>query len=400
MENNSVILDPQNLAEAIKEIEKVKADSEGIKIMAPKSVFRVVKLEKVKIPAAQILKEEMLSIGGEAARARGAVSGSIDSTDVLLSGTLKHYKMLVKKLKAQPFGLKTLAKNLERILENYDKTPQPMDLNGKKLTFEKKTLIMGIINMTPDSFSGDGLGTDVKRAVMQALEFEQNGAGIIDVGAESTRPGAAPVTAEEEKKVLVPVIEALYKKTRLPISVDTYKSEVAEAALKAGASIVNDITGLKADPDMARIISENKCGCVLMHIKGTPANMQDNPAYDDVMSEIIGYLRESIQIAEDAGVDDSRIIIDPGIGFGKTAEHNFEILRRLKELKVLGKPVLVGTSRKSFIGNILGKEVGDRIFGTSASVAASILNGADIVRVHDVKEIADVVKITDRILGR
>lgn len=266
------------------------------------------------------------------------------------------------------------------------------------LEFNSRTCIMGILNLTPDSFSGDGVYGDVGRAVEEAERLAQEGADIIDVGGESTRPGSLSVPLEEEIGRVIPVIEKIAKRIKIPISIDTQKSEVARRALDSGASIVNDITGCEADRDMADVAARYNAKVVIMHIKGTPNSMQNNPVYDDVVTEIINKLSSLIRNAEEAGVKKENIIVDPGIGFGKTFEHNLEILNNLSRFKALERPVLVGPSRKSFIGNILGVEPKERIFGTAAAVAIAIKNGADIVRVHDVKEMSQVVRVADEIV--
>jgi dihydropteroate synthase len=223
------------------------------------------------------------------------------------------------------------------------------------------------------------------------------GADIIDVGGESTRPGADSVSTDEELRRIIPVIKRLAENNAL-ISVDTYKAPVAEAALAAGAGMINDISGLRADPEMPRLVAESGVPLVIMHIQGSPKDMQKSPHYDDLMSEITLFLREGIEMAVEAGVDEEKIIIDPGIGFGKSVEHNLEILERLWELASLGRPILIGTSRKSFIGKVLGLPLEERLWGTAATVALSIANGARIVRVHDVEQMRQVVRISDAVL--
>jgi dihydropteroate synthase len=257
---------------------------------------------------------------------------------------------------------------------------------------------MGILNITPDSFSDGGLYFSKKSAVEQAIRMQDEGADIIDIGGESTRPGAEKIALKEEIKRIVPVIEALAKKIRVPVSIDTYKSAVAEAAISAGASIINDISGLRFDHKMPKVAAKHEVPVVIMHIKGTPKNMQKNPAYHALIPEIMDYLREGIEIARDAGIPDDRIIIDPGIGFGKTLEHNLEIIKRLNEFTGFEKPILLGHSRKSFIGKMLGDiPVTERIEGTAAAAAIGIFNGASIIRVHEVKEMVRVAKIADGI---
>ena len=264
--------------------------------------------------------------------------------------------------------------------------------------FGSRTYIMGILNVTPDSFSGDGIYQDADKAVETGERLVQEGADIIDIGGESTRPGSQSVTIEEEIKRVIPIIDKLSRKIKAPISIDTAKSEVARLALDSGASIVNDITGLKSDPEMVCVIREFNATVVLMHIKGTPQTMQNGPEYGNLVHEIKEELRRIIDKAIWNGIKKENIIIDPGIGFGKTLEHNLEILNRLSEFKELGMPVLVGPSRKSFIGKITGAEPDNRVFGTAGAVAIAIENGADMVRVHDVKEIKQAVMIADAII--
>jgi dihydropteroate synthase len=260
-----------------------------------------------------------------------------------------------------------------------------------------KTLIMGILNVTPDSFYDGGLYINPLDAVSHALKMEEEGADIIDIGGESSRPGAEPVSEEENLRRVCPVIEKLINKLKIPISIDTYHPKVAEECIKLGASIVNDITGLR-NKEMIEIVAKYKVAVVIMHMKGTPKNMQENPTYTDVVKEIKEYLKKQIEEARKYEINN--IIIDPGIGFGKTVEHNIEIIKRLNEFKELGVPILIGPSRKSFIGKILNLPEKERLEGTLAAIAISIYNGANIVRVHDVKEAVRVAKIVDAIIKK
>ncbi|MBC8412170.1 MAG: dihydropteroate synthase [Nitrospira sp.] len=257
---------------------------------------------------------------------------------------------------------------------------------------------MGILNVTPDSFSDGGLHFEKELAIQQALRMQEEGADILDIGGESTRPGAEKITAVEEINRVVPVIEAIASRVNIPISIDTYKAEVAEAALRAGAAIVNDISGLRFDPYMAGVVARHRVPVVLMHIKGTPENMQINPEYLDLIQEIIDYFEVSIALARDAGIAEDMIILDPGIGFGKTLQHNLEIIRRLADFSKLNKPILLGHSRKAFIGKILGDLPADqRLEGTAAIAAIGAVNGAGIIRVHDVKEMVRAVRVADAV---
>ncbi len=389
-----------NISEASRGLLSIGSDKVGVEIMAPKAVSRVLKLKGIRPPAANIIKQEMLSFGGEAATTYGSINYSVDTTDMLIFGTQKQLQELIEKLKIHQFGLPELAKEIEKALQNYDAIPKPIKFGNKVLNIGERTFIMGVLNVTPDSFSDGGKFTDVDEAVAHAVQMVKDGADIIDIGGESTRPGAEAVSVAVEQERVLPVIEALANRTDTIISIDTTKAEVAEAALKSGAKMVNDISGLRFDPEMAGVVAEYKVPICLMHIKGKPGDMQDDPRYADLLGELIDYLGESIEIAGRAGILHEKIIVDPGIGFGKTVSHNLEILKRLKELKVLGCPIMVGTSRKSLIGKVLGLPADQRIEGAAATVAVSIANGVDIIRVHDIKEIVKVAKMTDAITRR
>lgn len=255
-------------------------------------------------------------------------------------------------------------------------------------------LVMGILNVTPDSFSDGGRFLDPAQAVEQGVRMAADGADLIDVGGESTRPGSATVNAAEEKHRVVPVIAELGRRVKVPLSIDTWKAEVAQAAVAAGAVIINDVSGLHRDPDMLGVVQETGAGCVLMHMRGEPATMQKLTTYTDLIGEIRDYFRDVLVRAAAVGVAADRFVLDPGIGFAKTAEQNLVLLKRLAEFRELGRPVLVGPSRKSFIGAILpGTTPAQRAWGTAASVACSVLHGADVIRVHDVKEMREVATI-------
>ena len=270
-----------------------------------------------------------------------------------------------------------------------------MICRGKTLTLGTNTHVMGILNVTPDSFSDGGNYLDVQQAIVHAETMVAEGATLIDIGGESSRPGASPVSVNEELARVLPVVRALADTVDVLLSVDTYKAEVARRALEAGAHVVNDITALCSDPNMAATVAEMDAGVVLMHMKGTPRTMQQAPEYNDVVNEVCAWLKKKIQNAEAQGITPERIIIDPGIGFGKTTKHNLELLKRLSEFRALKKPLLIGTSRKSFIGKILEVPVTERVEGTAATVCWAIAHGADIVRVHDVKANVRAAQMTD-----
>ena len=263
---------------------------------------------------------------------------------------------------------------------------------------------MGVLNVTPDSFSDGGKFLDPSRAVEQALAMRRDGADLLDIGAESTRPGSHGISAAEELRRLLPVLEALRGKLRIPISVDTQKAAVAEIALGAGAEMVNAISGLRSDPRLAQVAARHGAPLILMHMRGTPRTMQKGPFARDVVQDVVSGLRRSIAIAQEAGLPNSQILIDPGVGFGKSFSQNYELLARLPELAKLDYPLVIGTSRKGFLGATLAKNgkpasVDERIWGTAATVAASILNGAHIVRVHDVAEMKQVALVADALLA-
>lgn len=386
----------------IKEImRRIGVDPYGISIMLPKAISYLVLVKGLSSISANILKQEMLSLGADVAVAKGVLTGKVKRTDCLLMGQLRQFNSLIEKLKKQPFGLKELAVSLSRQLDNYHRDYFPLELGKFKFLLGRRTHIMGIINLTPDSFSSDGLYKLIAKkdypgilAVAQQMLFD--GADILDLGGESSRPGAIPVKAKEEMKRVLPVVKLFAKKLKAPVCVDTYKPEVAKACLEAGAVMVNDISGLR-HPRMPGIIAKYKAAAVIMHMRNNPLTMQKGIVYAAVVDEIIRYLDSAVKKAQDCGIEAHKIIVDPGIGFGKLVAHNLQILSRLAEFKILGKPLLIGTSRKSFIGKILNLPVGQRINASVASSCLAAAMGAHIVRVHDVKEVKQGLKITDAI---
>jgi len=382
--------------EAIHQIRKMGGDPTGVKLMEGKTLHFNLKMEGVDPRTANILKQEMLSLGGDVAVDRRGLDCSIKQTDALLMGTQKHFEKLTLKLEQYP-NLGTLGQSIREAIKNISKTDYAVRCRKQKLVLGKRTLLMGVLNVTPDSFSDGGLHFDKERALSHGLEMVEEGADIIDIGGESTRPGSKPVELEEELRRVIPVIESLEKETDIPISIDTNKSAVAQRALEAGAQIINDISGLHFDPDIAQIAAREDTPLILMHIRGTPETMQKAVHYDSLFSEIIGYLRESIRAAESAGLDPGQIIIDPGIGFGKTVEDNLNILKDLYEFRILGKPILLGTSRKTFIGKLLNVEVDNRLEGTLSTIAIAVLNGAHIIRSHDVLQAKRAIVVADAV---
>lgn len=277
-------------------------------------------------------------------------------------------------------------------------SPPPVRLpGGGELVFSQRTLVMGILNVTDDSFSGDGLGADSLSAVEQAAHFVADGADILDVGGESTRPGSEPVSAQQELDRVMPVLVGLRAALDVPVSVDTSKPEVAREALAAGAQIINDINGLRAE-GMIQVAAESGAAVVIMHMQGEPRTMQAAPRYEDVVGDVKAWLAGRVDECVAGGIRESQIIIDPGFGFGKSVNHNLTLLRRLGEFADLGRPILMGTSRKSTLGKVLDLPVEERVFGTAATCAVAIHNGASIIRVHDVAQMSQVARMTDAIL--
>jgi dihydropteroate synthase len=372
--------------EASELMRRLGVDPKGCEIMAPKAVFRVVVVDGLDARRANILKQEALACGAEAAVPWGAIAGTQHEEKVAVFATESQLRRLCAKLMGQPFDLAKVAYEIESSVRNFSEPRTvKMPVHGGKLVVGTKPLVMGILNVTPDSFSDGGKSLKLSDAIADGRRMAKAGADIIDVGGESTRPGAEPVSLKVESERVIPVIEGLSKSVNVPISIDTRHAKVARAALDAGASIINDVSAF-GDPAMARLAAQKGCPVVLMHMRGEPHTMQDDPRYGDVVEDVARFLAERSSYAASKGVRADRIIIDPGIGFGKTAEHNLELLRRLGELRSLGYPLLVGPSRKAFIGKVLGLPVDERLEGTLAAVALAVANGADAVRVHDVAE--------------
>ena len=342
---------------------------------------------------ANILKQEAISIGADIALPENVYYLEQKKTDAYAVFTAGQLTEFERKLKPQPKGIYEIAQQMSA---QYNKGADKSHIvlkNGAKHIFSQPS-IMGIVNATPDSFSDGGLYEDNSAAVNHGIQLIEEGADIIDIGGESTRPGAEPVSAEEELKRVIPVVSQLRKKNgKVLISIDTYKAAIAEKAVNAGADIINDISALRFDENMVKIVKKYNVPVVLMHMKGRPRSMQKNPHYDNVIKELIEFFDERIEFCLKNGISEDKIIIDPGIGFGKRFEDNIEILKNLSAFKIFGVPLLIGASRKSFLGEILGgASPAERIFGTAAVSALALQQGADIFRVHDVKANADVLK--------
>lgn len=382
------------------ELASMDIDPGGVGIMTSKAFSHRIRVRKLKSPAANILKQEMLSVGGDCATSRTVILGDETPQDVLMMGTRRQLAAVAKKLKSQPFGLKKLASEIVLFLSRTGKD----EAAGREtltaiVSGAPLPLLMGIVNVTQDSFSDGGQFVAPEAAVAHALDLEKQGADILDIGGESTRPGSEPMSAEQESGRVVPVITELAAKAAAPISIDTMKSPVAAAALDAGAQVVNDVSAGRFDGEMFALVADRGCPLILMHMLGQPKTMQNEPHYDNLMDELHRFFEDRISAALKAGVSESQLIIDPGIGFGKSMIHNYIILNRLRELLSFGRPVLVGVSRKSLLKNKLGKAPADRLEETITAQTVAVMNGATVLRVHDVLPAVKSRAILQRTLG-
>jgi len=388
------VLDSVAADEVVAELYARGADAEAVRAIVAQGMARAMLVGPLKLDEAQALRKATAEVGGLAVMARPAGRQDPNRADVVVMAATKKLTAIAEQVGGEPGG-----RMLAAMAGFLAPTERVLRCRGRELALGEKTLVMGIINVTLDSFSGDGLGDNIAAAIAQGKQMAADGADVLDVGGESTRPEAEPVSLDDELARVLPVIEGLTREVEVPISVDTYKCAVAEEALAKGAVIVNDISGLHFDENMARVAADAGAAAIVMHIRGTPREMQKDPKYDDVIGEIGDYLEEGIARAEAAGLTRDRIVVDPGFGFGKTVEHNLELLRRLREFRCLGCAVMIGTSRKSTIGKLLGDAPAhERAMGTAATVALAIAAGADIVRVHDVKEMAQVARVADAVV--
>lgn len=378
-------------------LEQMGSNPEGIEALIPRAVFKCIKLKNIPDQAVLAIKQEMLAQGGSAVIADTApdIEGS---RDIMLMGTLYHYRLLLEKIKQPSAGLSMLAGEIGSILAALEIKAWKIPLaHGGSLTIGRNTKIMGILNVTPDSFSDGGRFFDTGRALEHALAMAEAGADIIDVGGASSRPGSTIADEYEEMQRILPVIKRLAA-TDLTISVDTFRARVAEAALDHGAHLINDIGGFEMDPDLLEVVARWQAPVILMHNR-----MQIRPgeAYQDLVADIILDLQQSISQAVNAGLSREHIIIDPGLGFGKTRAENLQLVNRLQDFRSLGRPILLGASRKNFIGRTLELETGERLEGSLAVAVIGIINGANLVRVHDVREtkraavMADAVRLSN-----
>jgi dihydropteroate synthase len=314
-------------------------------------------------------------------------------------GTLKQMQRFAEKISAQPFGLSGISERIREILKNVFVDSFLLRTSRREMNLGGRPLIMGILNVTPDSFSDGGRFDSPEKAVEEGIRMAEEGADILDIGGESTRPGSDPVSPEEELRRVIPVIRALAARTDLPLSVDTMKASVAQKALGEGAEIVNDVSAMGSDEGMAKVVADAGAAVVLMHMRGMPKSMQAGDlAYSCLRGEIIAYLKRKIERAGNVGIDPTQIMVDPGIGFGKTTTDNMRLIRYLSEFKILGRPILVGVSRKAFIGRVIGGTPVERDEGTAAAVTAAILHGGQVIRVHDVAMMKKVATMADALM--
>ena len=375
-------------------LSEIDVSDDDIEKIADMFLYCTVKLENVDTRAANLMRTSIESLGGALAMRKEAYEFTIRETDVVISGSRHTLRVLATRLKGEPFGLDGIAAEIASCISTGARI---MSWGTRTLDFSRKTYVMGILNCTPDSFYPDSRTVTIKDALKAGREMIEAGVDIIDVGGESTRPGSDPVDLEEEVRRVIPVIQSLRAESDVMISVDTRKKDVAERALDAGADIINDISGLRHNDDLARLVARRKVPVVLMHMRGNPKTMQRQPYYKNTISEILRELQPSVAAAIGAGIDPSMLIIDPGIGFGKRIQDNLRIIKELASLKSLNIPILIGLSRKGFIGEILDKPVEKRLIGTITANTLAIINGANIIRVHDVGDAVQMVKIIESV---
>ena len=385
--------------QAIRILKDIDVDPYGIEAMLPKMAHLNILIRRFPCKVANIIKQEMLSVGADAAVARGSVACSIEATDVLLMATRKQIDRFIEKVSSQPFGLNQLAINLRQLLENISRDQWTLRTSCREMVLGDRTRIMAILNVTPDSFSDGGRYASHENAIAAGLKLTEAGADILDIGGESSRPGAETVPPEEELRRVIPVLQGLSGKVDIPISVDTTKAVVAREALAAGAEIINDISAMRFDAQMPAVIASSGAAVVFMHMRGMPRTMQQGDLhYTSLTGEIIDFFYERLHAAQSAGIPADRIIIDPGLGFGKSRSDNLKLLKYLAEFAVLGRPILTGPSRKSFLARDGEEGPQDRLEETAAAVTAAVMNGSHLVRVHDVNAIRRVVAVADAIV--
>jgi dihydropteroate synthase len=382
--------------EALCALKGVETDPDTIRETLPKMTHVNIIIEDIERKAANVIKQEMRSIGGDAAIASDAIGCRVADTDVILMGTLKQIRDFSERTTVQPLSLCGISERISKVLDNLLLDSVPLRTSRREVVLGERSLIMGILNVTPDSFSDGNRFTSSTLAIEEGIRMAGEGADMIDIGGESTRPGSDPVPQEEELRRVIPVIQGLAARTDIPLSVDTMKAAVAREALAEGAEIVNDVSSMNFDNRMAKVVADTGAAVILMHMRGIPKTMQTGDlTYRSLYGEIIAFLRDRINDARVNGIEPVRIMVDPGLGFGKTASDNLRLIHYLGELKVLGRPIVTGASRKSFIGQVTGGKPHERLEGTAAAVTAAILNGSRIIRVHDVAAMKKVTCMAD-----
>ena len=382
--------------EALDALKGVEADPNTIRETLPKMVHANIILEDIESSAANIIKKEMRNVGGDAAIARNAIGSHRDDKDVILMGTLKQIRSFSEKITMQPLGFGGISERIDEVLDNLLLDSVLLKTSRREVVLGKRTLIMGILNVTPDSFSDGDRFALPELAVEEGIRMAEEGADIIDIGGESTRPGSDSVPQEEELRRVIPIIRGLAASIDIPMSIDTMKAVVAREAVAEGVEIINDVSSFGFDGRMGKVVADAGTAVILMHMRGTPKTMQTGDlTYRSLYGEIIAFFREHIARARANGIEPERIMVDPGLGFGKTAVDNLKLIRHLRELKVLGRPIVTGASRKSFIGHVTGGNPRERIEGTAAAVTTAVLNGCRIVRVHDVAVMKKVAAMAD-----
>ncbi|MGO5074927.1 dihydropteroate synthase [Clostridium sporogenes] len=379
------------------ELSKIGVHDGSINIFMNKNSITPLKIFNVLAPAANIIKQELMALGGDCAINKYCVNCKVETSDIILLGTDRQYKKLLLKLKCMTFfRIQEIAAELENYIKNH-KEIKTILKDGREINYENLK-VMGIINCTPDSFYEGSRKNSIEEALKTAEKMLKEGAEILDIGGESTRPGSDPIDEEEEIKRVVPVIKEIKNKFKdAIISIDTYRANTAKAAIEAGADIVNDISAMKYDENMVKVVKEYDVPVILMHIKGKPKDMQIDPVYEDLMKEIHFYFNERIDYCKAHGIREDKIILDPGIGFGKTVEHNLKLMNRIEELKSFNLPVLLAASRKAIIGKVLGDVPEERLEGTIALSCLAVDAGLQMVRVHDVKENIRAIRMLEAI---
>lgn len=376
----------------------IGVDDGGIEVMAPKTKYVNLLIDGVKPPAANILKQEMLALGGECANARDVIMGEPLTSSSLLIGNIRQLNKLVRKLRFQPFwDLDEIADMIEHHITAEISSPKVWSVRNDSIDLSNGPIVMGIINTTPDSFYDGGKYSNPDVAFERAKTMIEEGADIIDIGGVSTRPGSTPPSEDEELERIIPVIEKI-SKLDVHISADTYRSCVARQAIEAGANIINDISALRFDEEMLDVVSETRCGLVLMHMKGTPKDMQENPEYDDAVDEVYNFLNKRVKSAIDGGIEAKKIVIDVGVGFGKRLKDNLDLMGSIDTFKAVGRPILLGASRKSFIKDLLGLPEDERLTPSVIVAIYSYIMGVSIFRVHDVREIYQGLKMVKSLI--